>query len=1008
MKDLSDQRGLYVPEMEKDSCGTGLIAQLNGTKSHQLIEDALLMLSNMEHRGACGCEPNTGDGAGILIQLPDTYFRTWWKEHGIDLPVFGRYAVGFLFLPKDPSAQLASKEIFESCIADMDMEVIGYRPVPTNPDGLGKSALAVEPYMEQIFIRPKETLEPKVFERKLLVLRKYGTHMVHAAEPAWKDFFYLCSLSYKTIVYKGQLTTHQLSTYYPDLHEPEVVSAIALIHSRFSTNTFPKWKLAQPFRYIAHNGEINTITGNLNWWKARESLLESSFFSSEDLDKMLPICYEGLSDSGSFDNVLEFMFLNGRSFPHALMTMIPEAWQHDDLMTDYKKSFYEYHETLMEPWDGPASICFSDGIVVGATLDRNGLRPSRYNLLDDNTLIVASETGALPVDQSRVVFKGRLQPGKMLIADLDEHRIIGDDELKARVCKNKPYREWLDAHKIYLRDVKTSVENPTTDYTCTLIERQKLFGFTREDLKYFLVPMSKSGDEPVGSMGTDTPLAILSHKPQHLANYFKQLFAQVTNPPIDPIRERNVMSLFTHLGASGQVLKLVPENCKQIHLDQPVLTRQELSRIRSLENRGFIIHRINAVFDAANKPGALEATLDALCLEAENAVRLGANILLISDESASRDSIPIPSVLITGALHHHLIREGLRMKTSMIIASGDIREAHHFATVIGFGADAVLPYLAFESIEELYFAGELDANKPLDYYVEKYIKSIGKGLLKIISKIGISTIKSYKGAQIFEIIGLNRRVVEKCFFRTISRIEGLDFDGIAREAKEKWSEAFRPEIEPQLPSGGIFQWKRDGEFHLLNPQTIHLLQKATRNNDFTTYRKYADLINDQATQACTLRGLLEFQDLHPISIDEVEPVEHILKRFSTGAMSFGSISHEAHSTLAIAMNRIGAKSNSGEGGEDEIRFEPKANGDWERSAIKQVASGRFGVTSYYLTNAAELQIKMAQGAKPGEGGQLPGHKVDDWIARVRHSTPGVGLISPRPITTSIPLKTWLS
>ena len=997
MKDLSDQRGLYVPEMEKDSCGTGLIAQLNGTKSHQLIEDALLMLSNMEHRGACGCEPNTGDGAGILIQLPDLFFRNWWNERGISLPDFGNYAVGFLFLPKDPVAQEASKGVFESCISEMNMEVIGYRPVPTNPNGLGKSALAVEPYMEQIFLRSKENLEPKVFERKLLVLRKYGTHRVHQAEPELKDFFYLCSLSYKTIVYKGQLTTHQLSTYYPDLHNPDVISAIALIHSRFSTNTFPKWKLAQPFRYIAHNGEINTITGNLNWWKARESLLESSFFSSEDLEKMLPICYEGLSDSGSFDNVLEFMFLNGRSFPHALMTMIPEAWQHDDLMEDYKKAFYEYHETMMEPWDGPASICFSDGIVVGATLDRNGLRPSRYNLLDDNTLIVASETGALPVDQSRVVFKGRLQPGKMLIADLDEHRIIGDGDLKARVCKNKPYQEWLKEHKLYLRDLpETDSGSATPDYECSLIERQKLFGFTREDLKYFLQPMAKSGDEPIGSMGIDTPLAILSHKPQHLANYFKQLFAQVTNPPIDPIRERNVMSLFTHLGPSGQILKLVPENCKQIHLDQPVLSRSDLARLEQTSSRGFKIHRLEAVFNASNTPGLLEAAIESICAEAEIAVQNGANILLVSDELSDHNHIPIPSLLITGALHHHLIRNGLRTKTSIITCSGDTREAHHFATLIGFGADAVLPYLAFESIEELYFSNELDQSKLLDYYQEKYIKSIGKGLLKIISKIGISTLKSYKGAQIFEIIGINREVVDKCFKGTISRIEGLGFDGIAREAYEKWVEALRPEIEPQLPVGGLFQWKKDGEFHLFNPQTIHLLQKATRTNDYTTFRKYADLINDQATQACTLRGLLEFQGLEPIPVSEVEPVENILKRFSTGAMSFGSISHEAHTTLAIAMNRIGAKSNSGEGGEDEIRFEPKPNGDWERSAVKQVASGRFGVTSYYLTNAAELQIKMAQGAKPGEGGQLPGHKVDEWIARVRHSTPGVGLISPPP------------
>ncbi len=993
---MHDQKGLYTPQLEKDSCGTGLIAQLNGIKSHDLVEDALTMLANMEHRGACGCEPNTGDGAGILIQNPHNFFvKELWKK-GIELPEFGKYGVGFMFLPKNPSDKKKCKKIFKECLREMGFELLAYRHVPTNPKGLGKSALEVEPAMEQVFLTHKAAIEERALERKLLVLRKYSIHKIHEAHPEFKDDFYVCSLSYKTIVYKGQLTTYQLSSYYPDLHDSSFESAIAIIHSRFSTNTFPKWKLAQPFRYMAHNGEINTITGNLNWWEAREKHLDSSLFSEEQLKSLLPICYPGLSDSGSFDNVLEFLFLSGRSFPHALMMMIPEAWQQDEHMEDYKKEFYEYHESIMEPWDGPAAICFTNGIVVGATLDRNGLRPARYTLLKDNTLIVASEAGALPLDQSQVLKKGRLQPGKMLIADLDENRIVGDRELKQIVCQNNDYGKWLKQHKIYLKNLKRQAQVTLPDYPLDLQRRQSVFGCTREDLKFFIEPMSVTGKEPLGSMGTDTPLAILSHHPQHLANYFKQLFAQVTNPPIDPIREKSVMSLYASLGPSGNIMKTLPENCKQIHLDHPVLLYKDLALIKGLDDPYFRSTEIHTLFEYPYKSGSLEKRIKQICDEAEQHIALGNSILLLTDQYFTDKKIPIPSLLSLGAVHHHLIKKGLRDQASLVVISGDIREAHHVATLIGYGADAVLPYLAYESIEELYATEELDHAKPLDHYLKNFGKAINYGLLKIISKIGISTLKSYRGAQIFEILGLNNSVVDRCFKGSISRIEGIGFDELAREAIEKHQMAFAPKTDNLLPVGGIFQWKRDGEKHLFNPETIHLLQHSVQTNDYELFKKYADHINNQNTEAITLRGLLDFIGEDPISIDEVEPVDHILKRFSTGAMSFGSISHEAHSTLAIAMNRIGGKSNSGEGGEDQRRYTRKPNGDWERSAIKQVASGRFGVTSYYLTNADELQIKMAQGAKPGEGGQLPGHKVDNWIAEVRHSTPGVGLISPPP------------
>ncbi|MCB0667025.1 MAG: glutamate synthase large subunit [Saprospiraceae bacterium] len=994
----SQGKGLHVPSLEKDSCGTGLIANLNGIKSHKIIDDALTMLHNMEHRGACGCEPNTGDGAGILIQTPHDFFVKKCREAGFDLPDYGEYGVGMVFFPKEKNLMSQCRVLFNDYIDEQGFELLGYRKVPTDNEDLGESAISVEPRIEQVFVKPKTALDRRQLERRLHVLRKFATHNIHKTFPQTADHFYLCSFSYKTIVYKGQLTTGQVRTYYPDLQNEDCTSGIALIHSRFSTNTVPKWKLAQPFRYVAHNGEINTIQGNINWWKSKEFLLKSEHFTEIELEKLKPIIGPSLSDSGSFDNILEFLVLSGRSMPHALMMMIPEAWEHDPHMEEYKKAFYEYHSNLMEPWDGPASIVFTDGILVGATLDRNGLRPSRYLLTEDNTLIVASEAGVLPVDPATVVFKGRLQPGKMLIADMDEKRVIGDEELKKIICLNSPYKDWLDEGRITLKDLPPQIPASIGYDDNTLLRLQQLHGFTREDLKVIIGPMIKEGTDPIGSMGTDTPLAVLSHQSQHLANYFKQLFAQVTNPPIDPIRERDVMSLFSRLGSSENILHPGAEQAKFIHLEKPILTNEQLNKLKHLNHPDFKSGNIDIVFRADGQSGRLVAALDNICAAAEDLVQNGCNVLILSDKAADAFHAPIPSLLAVGAIHHHLIKVGLRTKTSLVLEAGDVRETHHFATLIGYGANAVNPYLTFATIDGLRRKRFFEGSSSSDDLIGVYLKATGKGLLKIMSKIGISTLQSYHGAQIFEILGLNRDVVERCFKGSISRIEGLGFDEIARESLQKHRIAFPQNLTTpvDLEVGGVYQWKQRGETHLFNPQTIHLLQYSTKRADFNLFKKYSALIDEQSEKALTLRGLLTFRKGKSIPLDEVEPVENILKRFATGAMSFGSISHEAHTTLAIAMNRIGGRSNSGEGGEDEIRFKKKENGDLERSAIKQVASGRFGVTSYYLANADELQIKMAQGAKPGEGGQLPGHKVDDWIARVRHSTPGVGLISPPP------------
>ncbi|MEY3051779.1 MAG: hypothetical protein RLY31_1564 [Bacteroidota bacterium] len=992
-------KGLYVPQEERDSCGTGFIAQLSGVQTHQLVQDALTMLRNMEHRGACGCEPNTGDGAGILLQVSQGFFAEEASRLGFRLPAFGAYGVGMLFLPKDPHARTRCMDAMRDCFRWLNFRLLGIRPVPVDPSSLGASALETEPDMVQLFVEHQDGLRGMELERKLFLLRNYTTREVHRKlSPVEQDLFYFASLSHRTVIYKGQLTTWQLPSYFLDLQDERLTSALALVHSRFSTNTFPKWKLAQPFRYVAHNGEINTLTGNLNWWRSRENNLQSEFYSGEELDMLKPLCPKGQSDSGYFDNVLEMMVMGGRSLPHSMMMMIPEAWEHDEQMEDYKRFFYEYHENLMEPWDGPAAICFTNGTLVGATLDRNGLRPARYCFTADQRLILASEAGALPVDPSLILANGRLQPGRMLVADLDEQRIIADDEVKKIICKRLPYRDWLERYRLRLQDLPpATTDDQQAPPPMELLRRQQCAGYTREDLRVILDPMFRNGEEPIGSMGADTPLAVLSEKPQHLANYFKQLFAQVTNPPIDPIRERSVMSLSSRLGGGGNFLAMTLDHARFIRLEQPVLTDAEFARIKHIWHPHYRTAQLDIRFKADGKPGRLRHALDHLGQQAESLVKDGANILILSDRLRADHLAPIPSLLAVGYVHHHLIRMGLRGRTSLLVEAADILETHHFATLIGFGANAVYPYLAYWSIASL-------RRQPVELcqdYIHKYVKAVSKGLLKIMSKNGVSTLQSYHGSQIFEILGLSAEVVDRCFTGAISRIEGLGYDDLAAEALERYARAAVLPAEDRpapLESGGIYQWKQDGEVHLFHPQSIHLLQFSTRRNDYAAYRKYAALINRESESACTLRGLLRFRtaNQHPIPLEEVEPAEHILRRFATGAMSFGSISHEAHTTLAIAMNRIGAKSNSGEGGEDPDRFERKPNGDWERSAIKQVASGRFGVTSHYLSNAAEIQIKMAQGAKPGEGGQLPGHKVDAWIARVRHSTEGVGLISPPP------------
>ncbi len=997
---MASNTGLYRPEFEHDACGIGFVANIKGNKNHQIVSDALTILENMEHRGACGCENNTGDGAGLLIQTPHEFFFEECLKLGVHLPAFGKYGVGCIFFPKEIRLREECRDIFNRTAEKLGLEILTWRKVPVNPQDIGPTALSVEPVMEQVFIAcPDHISDPMAFERKLFVLRNHSSHIINNTVRKDAIGFYISSLSYKVVVYKGQLTSHQVRSYFNDLSNKRVVSAFGLVHSRFATNTFPSWKLAQPFRFIAHNGEINTLQGNLNWLKSSEKGFTSPYFTREEMEMLLPIVSEGQSDSASLDNMIELLTMTGRSLPQVMMMLIPEAWDGNDQMDPVKKAFYEFHASMMEPWDGPASISFTDGKMIGATLDRNGLRPSRYCVTTDDRVIMASETGVLPVDPKMIKEKGRLQPGKMFVVDMEQGRIISDEELKQSICTQKPYSDWLNKYKIRLNELPEPRVMFTHLEHDQVFKYQKAFGYTTEDLDHIIAPMAIDGKEPIGSMGTDVPLAVLSDQPQHLSSYFKQLFAQVTNPPIDPIRERLVMSLATFVGNNGNMLIEDPISAHTVALKHPVLTNHDLEKIRSIDTGIFQAKTLQCYFRADGKPGSLKSALDRICRYAVDAVEDGFEVLILQDRAIDSDHAPIPSLLATASIHHHLIRKGFRGKVGIVVEAGDVWEVHHFACLLAFGATAINPYLALSTIRDMKQTGRMETDIDPEQLKKNYIKAVNEGLLKVFSKMGISTLQSYQGAQIFEIIGLNKEVVDKCFTGAVSRIEGMGLDEIARESLAKHQLSFSRKDIPvdRLPVGGIYQWKRKGEFHLFNPQTIHLLQHSTRTNDYNVYKKYSKLVNDQSEKACTLRSLFTFnRSRAAIPIEEVEPAESIYKRFATGAMSFGSISWEAHTTLAIAMNRLGAKSNTGEGGEDESRYERLPNGDSMRSAIKQVASARFGVTSLYLTEADELQIKMAQGAKPGEGGQLPGHKVDEWIGRVRHSTPGVGLISPPP------------
>jgi glutamate synthase (NADPH/NADH) large chain len=1000
MDQAESQQGLYRPEFEHDSCGTGFITNINGHKSYQIIDDALTMLENMEHRGACGCDPESGDGAGILIQLPHEFFMEECSDLEISLPEPGEYGVGMIFFPKESSLKKACKTIIDNAVEKLGLHTLGYRKITTNSSVIGETARKAEPNVEQIFIqRPHNITNVDDFERKLYILRRYINKTVTETIPAAAEHFYFTSLSCKTIIYKGQVTTYQLRKYFTDLADPRIASGFAMIHSRFSTNTFPSWKLAQPFRLIAHNGEINTLTGNLNWFYSGLKSYASAYFTNEEMEMLLPVIDNNQSDSACLDNIIEILLHTGRSLPHVMMMLIPEAWDGNEQMDPIKKAFYEFHATLTEPWDGPAAITFTDGRLVGALLDRNGLRPLRFVVTKDGRVIAASEAGVLNLDESLVLRKGRLQPGKMLLIDTEKGMIITDDEIKHQIASRQPYGRWLENYKIELGELAEPRLAFASLSESAVFRYQQVFGYTREDIDTIIKPMALDGKEPIGSMGTDVPLAILSDKPQHLSSYFKQFFAQVTNPPIDPIRERLVMSLSTFIGNNGNLLDEDKMHCHCVVLKHPILKNHQLEKLRSIDTGMFHAKTLQTYYNADGMPGSLEKGIARLCRYAEDSVDDGFEVLILSDRAIDSEHAPIPSLLAVSAVHHHLIRKGRRGSVGLVVETGDTWEVHHFACLLAFGATAINPYLALSTIETLKNNGSLETSLDLKYLLKNYVKSVNDGLLKIFSKMGISTLQSYHGSQVFEILGINQTVVDKYFSGAVTRIGGLGLDEIARESLCKHKIGFGGSKSGThlLPEGGIYQWKRRGEQHLFNPTTVHLLQHATRSNSYDVYKNYAKEINEQSEKHFTIRGLLDFaHHREAIAIDEVEPAENIMKRFATGAMSFGSISHEAHSTMAIAMNRIGGKSNTGEGGEDELRYELMPNGDSMRSAIKQVASARFGVTSNYLTNADELQIKMAQGAKPGEGGQLPGHKVDDWIAKTRHSTPGVGLISPPP------------
>src|SRR5688572_23839279 len=990
------KQGLYDPQFEHDACGVGFLVNVKGRKSHEIVRQALQILVNLNHRGACGCENNTGDGAGILLQTPHSFLQEVCREAKIALPGQREYGVGMVYMPSDPGHRANCEKIFESVVSEEGQTVLGWRSVPTSNSSLGDTAKASEPFMRQIFIgRNAKLTDDMAFERKLYVIRKRAENAIRYANVSGGHQFYVSSLSYKTMIYKGMLMPEQVDQYYPDLLHPAMDTALALVHSRFSTNTFPSWARSHPYRYMAHNGEINTLRGNINWMHARQAMFESELFG-DDIKKILPIINTDGSDSAMFDNCLELLVLAGRSLPHAVMMMIPEPWTNHESMSDEKKAFYEYHSCLMEPWDGPASIAFTDGRKIGAVLDRNGLRPSRYYVTKDDLVIMASEVGVLDVAPDRVLQKGRLQPGRMFLIDTDEGRIVADEEIKGKIATEQPYRQWLDQHMVELAQLPEPPEATEPTHQ-TVLRRQQAFGYTFEDLRMLMLPMARDGVEAVGSMGTDTPLAVLSNRPQALYNYFKQLFAQVTNPPIDCIREEIITSSETTIGSERNLLKPEPESCRLIELKSPILTNEEFAKLKFLDLPEFKSITLPILYPVDQGSVGLEKALDGIFAAASDAIKNGINIIILSDRGITRENAAIPALLAVSGLHHHLIREGTRTRVGLVLESGEPREVHHFSLLIGYGCGAINPYLVFDTLDDMIRQGLLRDVKHKDA-CKNYVKAAVKGVVKVISKMGISTIQSYRGAQIFEAVGLNRNVIDKYFTWTASRVEGVGLDVVAKEVEMRHREAFpdRSVNGHVLDVGGQYQWRQGGEYHLFNPQTIHKLQRACRTADYKVFKEYSALVNDQTKQWCTLRGLLDFKPANAIPIEEVESVESILARFKSGAMSYGSISKEAHESLAVAMNRIGGKSNTGEGGEDPARYKLDPNGDSRNSAIKQVASGRFGVTSLYLVNAKELQIKMAQGAKPGEGGQLPGGKVYPPIAKVRNSTPGVGLISPPP------------
>ena len=1001
---LPEAQGLYQPSKEHDACGLGLVANINGEKSHQIVQDGLKVLRNLEHRGAVGADPLAGDGAGILVQIPHAFFKAEGERLGFRLPAIGAYGVGQLFTPRDPELRARCEQIVTKVLSEEHIPVIGWRDVPVDNKGLPESVTAVEPVHRQVFVgRPEFIQDETRFERALYLARRVISNRV-IAELGSKDVnFYPVSLSCRTVVYKGMFLSYQLGEYYRDLHDPRFESALALVHQRFSTNTFPSWRLAHPYRMICHNGEINTLRGNVNWMAARQASVSSPLFG-DSISKLWPMSYEGQSDTACFDNALEFLVQGGYSLAHAMMLLIPEAWAGNALMDEKRRAFYEYHAAIMEPWDGPAAIAFTDGRQIGATLDRNGLRPARYFVTSDGRVILASEAGVLPVPEEMIVHKWRLQPGKMLLIDLEKGRIVSDDEIKSQLANLNPYQDWLHHGQVRVETLpETGFVEPKSKVP--LLDRQQAFGYTQESWKFLLSPMIETGQEAIGSMGTDTPISALSSKPKLLHTYFKQNFAQVTNPPIDPIREELVMSLVSFIGPRPNILDLEGTwKQKRLEVCQPILTNEELERIRKVSQTPFTPFRtitLDITYSAHLGAAGMERSLDWLCSRAETVVLQGWNIIVLSDREIGPDRIAIPSLLATSAIHHHLIRKGLRTSVGLIVETGEAHEVHQYAALAGYGAEAINPYLAFETIEAN--LGDLEKPVEKDEAFHRYVKAIGKGLMKVMSKMGISTYQSYCGAQIFDAVGLKSDFVAKWFTGTHTAIEGVGLDEIAAETAERHRAAFAdvPVLRNALDVGGEYAFRMRGEAHAWNPDTIADLQHAARGNSAEKYRSFAKALNDQSEKLMTIRGLFRLKNASeigraPIPLDEVEPAKDIVKRFATGAMSFGSISREAHTTMAIAMNRIGGKSNTGEGGEEPDRFKPLANGDSVRSAIKQVASGRFGVTTEYLVNSDMMQIKMVQGAKPGEGGQLPGHKVDATIAKVRHSTPGVGLISPPP------------